>query len=174
MPVMNPTLFFLRSSEQKIVTDMLRYAWRLDETGTPLTDDSPLRLFDRYYGLTRRDLGVYALSGHEVAGAAWVRLFSEEAGAPGYVDDATPVLTVAVKPPFRGSGIGRALMEQLLLEAGALYGAVSVAADVSSRGFFERFGFLPAEGSESVMITQLERADVPNVSEGYDPTYWMD
>ena len=69
---MTPTLYFLRSSEQKIATDMLHYALRLDAAGRSLDDVPEMRVFDRYYGLTHRDLGLYALSDHQLAGGAWI------------------------------------------------------------------------------------------------------
>ena len=183
---MIPTLYFLRSSEQKIATDMLHYALRLDEAGKSLDDISEMRVFDRYYGLTNRDLGLYALSDHQLAGAAWIRLLKEEEHAPGFIDARTPVLVIGVKPEFRGEGIGSVMLEQLLLEAGALYDRVSVAVSAGSEAmrFFERFGFSGVEGSERqspvdgsrtlTMVLGLERAEVKRPTDGYDPTRWMD
>ena len=49
---MNSTLYFLRSSEQKIATEMLYYATRLDETDKTLDDFPQLRMYDKYYGLS--------------------------------------------------------------------------------------------------------------------------
>lgn len=183
---MNPTLYFLRSSEQKIATDMLRYALRLDLLGKTLDDLPALRIYEKQYGLSHKDLGLYALAGHEVAGAAWIRLLDEASGAAGFVDKATPLLTIGVKPPFRGRGIGSAMLEQLLLEAGALYEqiSVSVRSDSPAVRFYERFGFVRIAGSEGAspvdgsevftMVRTLERGEIKRPEEGYDPTYWMD
>jgi ribosomal protein S18 acetylase RimI-like enzyme len=183
---MTPTLFFLRSSEQKIATDMLYYGLRLDEAGTTLDAHPELRVFERGYGLTSRDLGLYALSDHQLAGAAWIRLLRADDNAPGFVDERTPVLVVGVKPEFRGEGIGSAMLEQLLLEAGALYDRVSVSVASASQEmrFFERFGFTGVPGSEGrspvdgsdtfTLIKELERVEIRRPTEGYDPTYWMD
>lgn len=183
---MNPTLYFLRSSEQKIVTDMLSYAVRLDEAGKSLDDFPNLRVYDRHYGLTHRDLGLYALAGHELAGAAWIRQLKESDAAEGYVDAATPVLMIAVKPAFRKRGIGRAMLEQLLLEAGALYERISVSVVPGSPAALlaESAGFEAVAGSEKVsavdgsesvtMVKVLSREEIKRPSEGYDPTYWMD
>jgi ribosomal protein S18 acetylase RimI-like enzyme len=183
---MNPTLYFLRSSEQKIATDILHYALRLDALGTSLDALPALRVYDRHYGLSHRDLGLYALAGHEVAGAAWIRLLDAEANVPGFIDAATPLLMIGVKPAFRSRGIGSAMLEQLLLEAGALYEqlSVSVLADSPAVRFYERFGFVRVGGSEGkspidgsdvfTMVRTLEKAEIKRPAEGYDPTYWMD
>ncbi len=183
---MKPTLYFLRSTEQKIATDMLHYAARLDEVGKTLADVPELAIYEKFYGVNHRDLGLYALAGHSVAGAAWIRLLSEEDAPNAYVDAATPVLTIGVKPEFRGQGIGSAMLEQLLVEAGALYDqlSVSVVSGSPALKLFERFGFAVAEGAQKVspadgsavvtMIKKLEREEVKRPSDGYDPRRWMD
>ena len=180
---MNPELYFLRSTEQKIATDMLHYAARLDEVGKTLEDFPELGMYEQFYGLNRRDVGLYAIVGHELAGAAWIRLINEEKGPRAFIDPATPVLTVAVKPQFRGQGIGTMMLEQLLLEAGALYDkiSVSVVADSPAVKLYERLGFVKVKGSENkspvdganvfTMVRELERKEVERPSDGYDPTY---
>lgn len=183
---MNLTLYFLRSSEQKIATDMLHYAARLDEAGKGLDEVPELAIYEKYYGLTSKDLGLYALSGHELAGAAWIRLFQEHEGANAFVDAKTPVLTIGVKPQFRSRGVGSAMLEQLLMEAGALYEQISVSVleDSPAMAFYEAFGFTRIEGSQKsspldghiaiTLIKKLEQKAVQRPSDGYDPTYWMD
>jgi ribosomal protein S18 acetylase RimI-like enzyme len=183
---MKTELYFLRSTEQKIATDMLHYAARLDEVGKTLDDFPELGMYEQFYGLNRRDQGLYAICGHELAGAAWIRLIHEEKGPKAFIDEATPVLTIGVKPQFRGQGIGTQMLEQLLLEAGALYDkvSVSVVADSPAVRFYERFGFEKVAHSENTspvdgkpvftMVRHIERKEVERPSDGYDPTYWMD
>ena len=165
---------------------MLRYAMRLDEAGLTLEDLPELGIYERLYGLTSRDLGLYALAGHELAGAAWIRLLREEDAPRAFVDAATPVLMIGVRPEFRGQGIGTAMLEQLLQEAGALYEQVSVSVvhDARAVRLYERFGFVRLKGSEKkspvdgadviTMTKQLSKEEVKRPSDGYDPTYWMD
>ncbi len=183
---MKPTLYFLRSSEQRIATDMLYYAARLDDLQMSLDEFPHLDIYERYYGLNQQDVGLYALVGHEVAGAAWIRLLKASNGADAYLDDDTPVLTIAVKPEFRRTGIATAMLEQLLLEAGALYErlSVSVVHDSPAIALFERFGLSRVDGSEKLspidgsrlftMLKELPKKEVTRPSDGYDPTYWMD
>ncbi len=186
MPLMKPILYFLRSSEQKIATDMLYYAARLDDAGKTVEDVPELIMFQRYYGLNANDLGVYALSGHNLSGAAWIRLFREYDAPNAYVDEMTPILTIGVKPEFRGQGIGTAMLDQLLQEAAALYEQISVSIvhDSAAIRFYERFGFVRVEGSKQtspidgapvlIMLKKLVQQEVKRPSDGYDPTYWMD
>ncbi|MDD5717943.1 MAG: GNAT family N-acetyltransferase [Sulfuricurvum sp.] len=183
---MNPILYFLRSSEQKIVTDMLYYAYSLDETRFSLDDFPNLSCFDNYYGYTRKDMGLYALVGHELAGAAWIRLLDKDKSPNGFVDDATPVLHIAVKPEFRHHGIGLAMMDQLFLEAGTLYDSLSVSVAVNTPGekFMRKCGFEPLggtqikssiDGTEHItMIKKLVKSEIVRPSDGYDPRRWMD
>jgi ribosomal protein S18 acetylase RimI-like enzyme len=174
---MKPTLYFLRSSEQKIVTDMLHYAYRLDETDKKIQDFPELEIYDRFYGLSSKDLGLYALSEHKIAGAAWIRLLKE---------DEPPILTIGVKPEFRGTGIGSAMLEQLFLEAGALFERISVSVlnNEKSVSFFKKHGFAevknslnksPIDESEVItMLKELPKERVVRPTDGYDPRKWMD
>ncbi|MBU1657650.1 GNAT family N-acetyltransferase [bacterium] len=183
---MKPILYFLRSTEQKIATGMLHYAKRLDAYNKTLADFPQLCIYEKHYGLTQKDLGLYALLEHEIAGAAWIRLLREEDGANAYVDEKTPVLIIGIKPEFRAQGIGSAMLEQLLLEAGALYEqiSVSVVKDSPAIKFYERFGFSITQGSvkksivdDSDVVTltkKLIQQEVKRPSDGYDPKKWMD
>jgi len=183
---MNPTLYFLRSSEQKIATDMLKYAYRLDEIDKSVEDFSELEIFSKFYGLSSKDLGLYALSEHNIAGAAWIRLLKEEDNAIGFVNKATAVLTLGVKPEFRGKGIATAMLEQLLLEAGAVFEQISVSVlnNEKAISYFKKFGFVevenslgksPVDESEVVtMVKEISKERVVRPSDDYDPRKWMD
>lgn len=183
---MNPTLYFLRSSEQRIATDMLKYAYRLDEIGKNIEYTPELEIFSKFYGLSSKDLGLYALSEQTIAGAAWIRLLKEEDNAIGFVNEKTAVLTLGVKPEFRGKDIGAAMLEQLFLEAGALFEQVSVSVlnNEKALSYFKKFGFVEVENSQSsspvdeseviTMLKQISKERVVRPSDGYDPRKWMD
>ncbi len=180
------TLYFLRSSEQKITTDMLPIAMRLDELNKTLQDFPKLGIYHKYYGLSSKDLGLYALHEHEIAGAVWIRLLKAEDEANGFVDADTPILNIAVKPAFRAKGIGSAMIEQLLLEAGVVFEQISVSVLKESKAvkFYEKFGFEKLANSEGkspidesevfTMIKKLEKKEVIRPTDGYDPRKWMD
>lgn len=165
---------------------MLPFAYRLDESDAILGDFPALSIYNDFYGLTRKDLGLYALVAHEIAGAIWSRKLNQEHNANAFIDENTPVLTMAVLPRFRNQGIGSAMMEQFLLEAAALYEQISVSVLKDSRAvsFYKKFGFVQAENSEGkspvddsevfTMIKKLKKQEVIRPSDGYDPTRWMD
>ncbi len=175
---MQTELYFLRSSEQRIASDMLHFAYRLDEIGKTLNHFPELEIYTKQYGLSTRDLGVYILKENKIAGAAWLRLLKFE--------DTLPVLTMAVKPEFRDEGLGSKMLDQLLLEAASRFEQIAVSVLKESRAvkFYECFGFEKVEGSEAkspidgsdviTMIKRLEYKEVVRPSDGYDPSKWMD
>ena len=156
---MNKELYFLRSSENKIVSDMVRYAYTEEMEN--------LNIYSDFYGLTTKDLGLYALVDNKIAGAIWSRELNNNRD--------TPVLSVAVLPEFKGEGIGSFMMEQFLQEAAALYEQMSI--DISHKNetleFYEKFGFQRVDDS-FVMLKKLEKKEVFRPTDGYDPTRWMD
>jgi ribosomal protein S18 acetylase RimI-like enzyme len=180
------TLYFLRSSEQKITTNMLHYAMCLDDIGKTIQDFPQLNIYEKFYGLSTKDLGLYALVDNKVAGAVWIRLLKEEDNAGGYIDAKTPVLNIAVIPELRGKGIGSFMLEQFLLEAGAVFEqtSLSVAKDSDAVRFFTKFGFTKVDASETksqidgrdifTMTKKLQKKEVTRPTDGYDPRRWMD
>lgn len=184
---MKPTLYFLRSSEQKIVTDMLYYAMRLDVVNMKLADIPKLVIYEEFYGFTSKDLGLYALVENKIAGAAWIRRLNVDHGSNGYINESTPILNIGVLPEFRGQGIGSAILEQLFIEAGALYEQISLSVLSYSPAinFYVRHGFVHydngsteksfIDGSDVITMTKrLQRGEIKRPSDGYDPRRWMD
>ena len=184
---MKPTLYFLRSSEQKIVADMLHYAMRLDDVNKTLEDIPKLSIYEAFYGFTTKDLGLYALVDNQLAGAAWIRRLNSDHGANGYVSDTTPILIVAVLPDYRGKGIGSAMLEQLFIEASTLHEQISLSilANSPAKCFYERHGFSIYENAKNeksfvdgqdviTMMKTLDKGPVKRPTDGYDPRRWMD
>ncbi len=50
-------------------------------------------------------------------GAIWGRLFSPEQAGYGFVDPHTPEIDIALKPEFRGQGIGSRLLQTFIAQA---------------------------------------------------------
>lgn len=101
------------------------------------------------------DLGYLAVDGEGLlVGAAWLRLFP--AGDPGYgfVDAATPELSMAVMPAWRGRGVGSRLLAALLDAAAKRYAAVSlnVQADNPAARLYRRFRFEAVEDGGAWII----------------------
>jgi len=183
---MSLELYFLRSSEQYIVSDMLFYSQRVDTTNKQTSDFEQLKIYEDFYGLTRKDLGLYAMQNNKVCGAIWTRRLNEDHHCNAFIDQDTPVLNIAVKPEFRNQGIARSMMQQFFLEAGALYSAISVSVlnTQEKKAFFKKFGFETVDtnkqksyvdGSECVIMKKnLEQKAIQRPSDGYDPRRWMD
>jgi GNAT superfamily N-acetyltransferase len=134
---------------------MLRHAyhWRLAQD-----PELPVYRYVQNWG-RQGDAGVIAFEGRNVYGAAWYRLFS--AGEPGFgfVDEATPELTIAVVPSRRGHGAGAELLEALLERARADgFAQISLSAEQGQTGFYERHGFRPAARGDGT-VTMLATLD---------------
>lgn len=163
---------------------MLHFAKGLDVAGKTAKDFPQLSIYTDNYGFTNRDLGLYALVEHEIAGAAWIRMLSEGTSSNAFIDENTPVLNLGIKPEFRAKGIATAMLEQLILEAGALFDNISVAVNSDTAKFYEHFGFKKVENSDKkslinssdifVMKKELEQKAVVRPTDGYDPRRWMD
>lgn len=166
---------------------MLHYAMRLDDVKKSLTELPNLSIYHEFYGFTSKDLGLYALVDNQLSGAVWIRRLNGDHGSNGYIDDNTPILNIAVLPEFRGKGIGSQMIEQLFIEAGALYEniSVSVVQDSPAVHFYERHGFVLHDKSiveqsfvdgkyVITLIKKLQKAAVIRPSDGYDPRRWMD
>jgi ribosomal protein S18 acetylase RimI-like enzyme len=91
------------------------------------------------------DIGLIAIdeANQQSVGAAWIRLLTGENKGYGYVDDATPELSIAVAPEYRGRGVGTQLLFLLLAKVRSQYGAVSlsVSSDNPAVRFYQRLGF---------------------------------
>jgi len=152
---MTPTLYFLRSSESKIAKDMTKYAHKAADN---------LNIYYDFYGLTPKDLGLYALVDNIIVGAIWTR----------ELENKTPSLSLAVLPEYRGKGIATAMMEQFLVEISAV-SEVIIAKTYENEAlikFYTKFDFLQKENS--LMEKTLEKKEIVRPTDGYDPRKWMD
>jgi GNAT superfamily N-acetyltransferase len=107
------------------------------------------------------DFGVVAVdqAGGPV-GAAWLRYLTAAAPGFGYVDDDVPELTIGVVEPWRGQGVGRALLRAVLAAARERgVGAVSLSverANFAARLYAEE-GFRTVESFEDAdtMVAEI-------------------
>jgi GNAT superfamily N-acetyltransferase len=136
----------------RFLRDMLKHAyhWRLNED-----PDLPVARYVNNWGRPG-DAGLIAWEAGPV-GAAWYRLFPESAPGFGFVDEATPELTIAVVPSRRGGGLGGQLMDALLDRAKQEgYGAVSLSAEKGMTKLYERFGFRPVEDKDGTVTMRAD------------------
>ena len=107
------------------------------------------------------DLGFAAMDDDtgQPAGAAWARLLTADDPGYGFVDEATPELTIAVLPSYRGRGLGTALMERLMATAQGRYPALSLSVWPANPAYrlYLRLGFEVVEekGPAVTMVRRL-------------------
>jgi ribosomal protein S18 acetylase RimI-like enzyme len=95
-----------------------------------------------------------------IAGAAWYRYWTREDHSYGFVDESIPELGIGVHHPYRGRGIGKALLVRLLEHArqqgiGAV--SLSVERDNPALRLYSFLGFVVAGevGSAYTMVKTL-------------------
>jgi ribosomal protein S18 acetylase RimI-like enzyme len=130
------------------------YHWRVAGLETPI----PLSRYVDGWGRPG-DVAVVAAEGANRVGAAWFRRFGAAAPGYGFVDEATPELTIAVVPSRRRHGVGQELLDALLGRAraegvGAL--SLSVQKDSAAVAFYERNGF-ERVGERDGALTMVRR-----------------
>ena len=88
-------------------------------------------------------------------GAVWLRLLIGDQKGYGYVDDATPELTIAVVPECRGKSVGTRLLSHLLRTTESRYPSLSlsVSPDNPALRLYNRLGFerVGSSGTSLVM-----------------------
>ena len=129
--------------------------------GTPrpareVVDHPPLSLYISGWGVRAGDVGLIAMD-PEPVGAAWFRLYPEEAPGYGFVDDATPELSIAVAAGYRNMGIGSKLLTALIELARSSYPGLSLSVDPENpaRRLYTRYGFQAHGGSERTMVLRM-------------------
>lgn len=137
-----------RSTDADFLTEMLVMAafWRPDGPTGSVQAVLERPEFAHYVSGWPRpgDLGVVAEGKEGPVGAAWLRLLPEDDPGYGFVDAATPELSIGVAPPQRGQGVGSSLLEALVASAreqARSAVSLSVEPDNPARHLYERFGF---------------------------------
>jgi GNAT superfamily N-acetyltransferase len=107
------------------------------------------------------DDGILASDGVLDVGAAWLRLWETGERGFGFVDERTPELSVAVRPPYRGRGIGTALIRRLLVGADARFPAVSLSVSEANPAIrlYLRLGFRPVTSNNGALTMMRRRPD---------------
>lgn len=98
------------------------------------------------------DVGVIATdTGGSPIGAAWLRLFTAEDPGYGFVAEDVPELSVGVVMPWRGKGVGRALLREVLrrgAERGFIRVSLSVERANRARELYLAEGFVVVDSGQ--------------------------
>jgi ribosomal protein S18 acetylase RimI-like enzyme len=123
-----------------------------------VVDDPAIARYHRGFGTRGGDLGRIAEGpdGSPV-GAAWVRTWTAVHPGYGYVDDATPELSIAVVERERGSGIGDALLDSLLSDLPRC--SLSVDRRNPALRLYNRHGFGEVRRDGDSVLMLRDRAD---------------
>jgi ribosomal protein S18 acetylase RimI-like enzyme len=143
-------------SDVQFMRAMLAHAYHWHVAG--LETEIPLTRYVDRWGRPG-DVAVVAADGPNPVGAAWFRRFTADEPGYGFVDEATPELTIAVVPSKRKHGVGQELLDALLERAraeGVTQVSLSVEDGSPAVAFYERNGFEPV-GERGDALTMLRR-----------------
>lgn len=149
----------IRREECSLLEDFLYEAIYLPEgfegelPRSIIHDDPKCRAAFEGFGSLPDDRALVAVVDGMVVGACWVRTTDEY----GHIDDETPSFSISLYKPYRGMGIGTALMRAMLNEladAGYACASLSVQKENPALHLYERLGFRI-------------------VGDGFDDTEWL-
>lgn len=150
----------LEPEEYGCLEDFLYEAIFVPEGQTPpprsILTEPALRVYVDGFGEGAADTAVAAEANGRVVGAAWARIMDDY----GHLDDETPSLAVALYVPYRGRGLGsallKALLERLRLKG---YARASLSVQKANRALrlYRRLGFeaVQDKGEELIMVKAL-------------------
>ena len=160
----------IRQEEWPLLADFLYEAIYIPEgfegevPRSVIFDDPKCRAAFEGFGTLPDDRAVVAVAEGKVVGACWVRTTDEH----GHIDDATPSFSISLCKPYRGKGIGTAMMRTMLdelREAGYARASLSVQKENPALRPYERVGFRivgdGADESEWLMACHLDGTQPP-------------
>jgi GNAT superfamily N-acetyltransferase len=142
------------AQDVRFMRDMLRHAY----ANASLVGDLPVSRYVDRWG-RQGDTAVVGLEGSTPVGAAWFRLYSGREPGFGFLDEATPELTIAVVPSRRHHGYGSQLLSALLEKARAAgYPMISLSVEGGNPaiGLYEKFGFREQARSDGTITMRAD------------------
>ena len=104
----------ISEGEESLLQDFLYQAVFVPE-GVPAPPKSiisqpELQIYITGFGTKKDDIGLVAEVNKKAVGAVWVRIMNDY----GHIDDKTPSLAISLYKKYRGQGIGRSLIKEML------------------------------------------------------------
>lgn len=148
-----------------LLEDLLHLALHVPEGAEPfprsVLEQPELRRYVDGFGQAVGDVGRVAVVGGAEVGACWGRVMEADAPGYGWVADDVAELTIALRPQWRGLGIGRRLIDEVLsalAARGDRRASLSVDPASPAVALYERCGFRPV-GRNGTSITMVRDLD---------------
>ena len=150
--------------DEAVLLDMLYFALFVPPAMPPLPKtivaEPAIARYVRGWGRHGDDGTIAMTPDGGAIGAAWLRLWPDDDCGYGFIDVRTPELSVAVRPEFRGRGVGTTLLRRVLRRADAAYESVSLSVSIQNPAvrLYQRFGFVVVAADEAAMVMQRKAA----------------
>lgn len=150
----------MKKTEYPLLNDFLYEAIHIPQDAeTPprsIINIPELQVYVEQFGRGRADYALAAEMDSKIVGAVWVRIMNDY----GHIDEKTPSLAISLYKPYRGLGIGTALMEAMLsLLKGKGYESVSLSVQQANAAvrMYQRLGFQIVDENEEeyLMVKEL-------------------
>lgn len=150
----------MKKTEYPLLNDFLYEAIHIpqDAEAPPrsIINIPELQVYVEQFGRGRADYALAAEMDSKIVGAVWVRIMNDY----GHIDEKTPSLAISLYKPYRGLGIGTALMEAMLsLLKGKGYESVSLSVQQANAAvrIYQRLGFQIVDENEEeyLMVKEL-------------------
>lgn len=151
----------IRACEAGILEDFLYEAIFVPEGEMPppreIIARPELQVYIAGFGTQKDDAAFVAQAGDEIVGAVWVRDMDDY----GHVEEGVPSFALSVKKPYRGCGIGTALMKAMLdhlRNAGYEKASLAVQKANYAARMYRRLGFETVDENEQeyIMVCRLQ------------------
>ena len=149
----------MREDEYPLLKEFLYEAVYVAKGAEPpdrsITDSPELQVYIRDFGRSRHDSALVAEVNGDIIGAVWVRIMNDY----GHIDDETPSLAISVLGPFRKSGIGTALLNDMIAkERAAGYSRLSLSVQKANYAveMYRKAGFYAVSENEYEYIMAVK------------------
>ena len=149
----------MREDEYPLLKEFLYEAVYVAKGAAPpdrsITDSPELQVYIRDFGSSRHDSALVAEVNGDIIGAVWVRIMDDY----GHIDDETPSLAISVLGPFRKSGIGTALLNDMIAkERAAGYSRLSLSVQKANYAveMYRKAGFYAVSENEYEYIMAIQ------------------
>lgn len=158
---MQYTIRLMNQAEYPRLKDFLYEAIYIPEGAAPppksVVELPEMQVYICGFGKREHDRAFAALVNGDIVGAVWVRIMNDY----GHIDPKTPSLAIALKKPYRGCGIGTALLQKMLCDLAARgYEKVSLSVQKANAAvrLYQKLGFaiVNQNQEEYIMATALE------------------